>query len=41
MSIIIKKKKFECLGFLAYLLFYCTFCMSISFFIIKKKKKKN
>ena len=31
-----KKKKTECLGFLAYLLFYCTFCISISFFIKKK-----
>ena len=27
------KTKTKCLGFLAYLLFYCTFCMSISFFI--------
>ena len=40
MSIIIKKKETECLGFLAYLFFYCTFCMSTSFFI-KKKKKLN
>ena len=35
-----KKKNTECLGFLAYLLFYCIFYMSISFFIIKKKKEK-
>ena len=35
------KIKIECLGFLAYLLFYYTFCMFISFFIEKKKKKVN
>ena len=35
---IINKKKIECLEFLAYLLFYCTFCMSTSFFIKKKTK---
>ena len=37
MSIIFFKKT-ECLGFLAYLLFYCTLCMSTSFFIKKKTK---
>ena len=31
-------KKTNCPGFLAYLLFYCIFCMSTSFFILKKKK---
>ena len=31
-------KKTNCPGFLAYLLFYCIFCMSTSFFIFKKKK---
>ena len=33
--LLLLKKKTECLGFLAYLLFYCTFCMSTSFFIKK------
>ena len=36
-----KKKKTKYLGFLAYLLFYCTFCMSTSFFIKKIKNKKK
>ena len=35
-----KKKKLICLEFLAYLLFYCTFCMSISFFIKNKEINK-